>query len=71
MCRKSEFSGWQRQAESSKLGDGGFPVRTTIAKSLSLDERGLRMRRTIVKARGLGDATHDSNDFAFALLRAA
>ena len=33
-------SGWQRQAESLELGDGGFPV-----------------RRTIVKAKGLGDAT--------------
>jgi hypothetical protein len=26
--------GWQRQAESSELGDGEFPVRTTIAKAL-------------------------------------
>jgi hypothetical protein len=25
--------------------------------------------RTIVKAKGLGDATHDANDLAFALLR--
>ncbi len=29
--------GWQRQAESSELGDGGFPVRRTIAKAFGLD----------------------------------
>jgi len=27
------FPGWHRQAESSELGDGGFPVRWTIAKA--------------------------------------
>ena len=26
--------GWQRQAESSELGDGGWTVRKTIAKAL-------------------------------------
>jgi len=26
-------SGWQRQAESSELGDGGLTVRNTIAKA--------------------------------------
>jgi len=30
---KPAFSGWHRQAESSELGDGGFPVRRTIAKA--------------------------------------
>ena len=29
--------GWQRQAESSELGDGGFAVRKTIAKAFGLD----------------------------------
>jgi hypothetical protein len=29
--------GWQRQAESSELGDGGFPRRRTIAKTFGLD----------------------------------
>ena len=29
--------GWQRQAESSELGDGEFPVRRTIAKAFGLD----------------------------------
>jgi hypothetical protein len=28
--------GWQRQAESSELGDGGFPVRRTIVKGKPL-----------------------------------
>jgi hypothetical protein len=30
-------NGWQRQAESSELGDGGFSVRRTIAKAFGLD----------------------------------
>ena len=29
--------GWQRQAESSELGDGGFLMRRTIAKAFGLD----------------------------------
>jgi len=33
VCEKPAFSGWHRQAESSELGDGGFPVRRTIAKA--------------------------------------
>jgi hypothetical protein len=30
-------AGWQRQAKSSELGDGGLPVRGTIAKAFGLD----------------------------------
>jgi len=32
--RKASDFGWQRQAESSELGDGGWAVRKTIAKAL-------------------------------------
>ena len=36
---KSQYVlGWQRQAESSELGDGGFSVRGTIAKAFGLDD---------------------------------
>ena len=32
-----DVAGWQRQAESSELGDGGLLVRETIAKAFGLD----------------------------------
>jgi hypothetical protein len=38
-----------------------------IAKGSALDDGGLPLRDTIVKAMGLGDATNDPNDSAFAL----
>jgi len=43
LCKKQgkpkwrDAIGWQRQAQSSKLGDGGFPARKTIAKAFGLD----------------------------------
>jgi hypothetical protein len=36
-------------------------------RQAQLGDGGFCVPMTIVKARGLGDATHDSNDFAFAL----
>jgi len=33
----ARLMGWQRQAESSELGDGGFPESRTIAKASGLD----------------------------------
>ncbi len=36
-AKSPNMIGWQRQAESSELGDGGFPVRRTIAKAFGLD----------------------------------
>jgi hypothetical protein len=36
-AKSQDLVGWQRQAESSELGDGGFPVRRTIAKAFGLD----------------------------------
>jgi hypothetical protein len=50
--------GWQRQAESSELGDGGFPVRKTIAKAFGLDAA-TRLTLSLIQFQ----------DFAIALLR--
>jgi hypothetical protein len=36
-AESQDVMGWQRQAESSELGDGGFLVRETIAKAFGLD----------------------------------
>ena len=36
MTRPAGCVGWQRQAESAELGDGGFLVRRTIAKACGL-----------------------------------
>jgi hypothetical protein len=36
-AKSHDLLGWQRQAEFSEFGDGGFPVRTTIAKPLGRD----------------------------------
>jgi hypothetical protein len=35
-------------------------------RQVQLGDGGFYVRRTIVKAKGLGDATHDLNDLAFA-----
>jgi hypothetical protein len=35
--KSPDVAGWQRQAESSELGDGGFLMCRTIARAFGLD----------------------------------
>jgi hypothetical protein len=58
-AKSQDVMGWQRQAESSELGDGGFPVRRTIAKASGLDA-----------ATRLTLSLYPLRDFALALTRA-